>query len=274
MSFISLVLWVYKARLGAKIFIYVFIPLAVIFSTFFVNYELRQRLTPDVFDRAGIFTKQYLVDNEDLSKVLIVGSESAGLLKSLFHIDNSNASVEIIPLDATYNLLNLPTDKEWILVIGNHLLSNDRFYQISMNGFVLVHATSTFILDFKKSFRPGVISSVQSLSSAEKWGTWSIGNVVTFEFSTPLPEKFIINLTANAFGPNIGKDFVAHVGDNAIKFKLAASPEEKILEFNNQQKSRTIKIDIPSPISPKELKVNNDERNLGIGFIKLSITPL
>jgi phosphoglycerol transferase len=274
MSFLSLVLWVYKARSGAKIFIYIFMPLTIIFSTFFINHELRQRLIPDVYDKAGIFTKQYLTD-EELSKVLIIGSEPAGLLKSMFHLDNSNASYEIVPAgSAPYNLSELPVNKEWILAIGDHVLSNNTFYQFPMDGFILVHATSTITLDFRKASWPGVISNTIGLSSPEVWGTWSTGNVVTLEFSTPLPEKFAFHLMAGAFGPNVGKDFVAHVGDNAVKFKLTALPEEKVLEFNNPQKSRVVKIDIPSPISPKELGLSGDERNLGIGFTEIKIIPL
>ena len=80
-SLFALAVWVYTSRAGAKIFVYLLMPLAVAFSTFYVNQELRQRLVPDVFDKAGIFTKQYL-SNEDLSKVVIVGSDRCRLFRS------------------------------------------------------------------------------------------------------------------------------------------------------------------------------------------------
>jgi len=272
-SFISLVLWVHKFQLGAKIFIYIFMPLTVLFSTFFVNQELRQRITPDVFEKAGIFTRQYLPSTE-LSKVLVVGSDTAGLFRTLFYIDNPQASLETFPSGFTYDLQSLPTDKEWILNIGDSSSLNSEFYQLQMNGFTLTHTTSSSIIDFRESSWPGVISSTQGLSFAETWGTWSFGNNVTINFSAPLPEKFTIHLVASAFGLNIGKDFVAHVGDNSVKFKLTALPEEKVLEFNNPKKSKMIRIDIPSPTSPKELGLSSDERKLGIGFGELKITPL
>ena len=68
-SFFALSLWVYSAQAGAKVFLYLLMPLAVVFSTYDVNGELRHRLVPNVFDRAGIFTKHYLsnVSNEELS---------------------------------------------------------------------------------------------------------------------------------------------------------------------------------------------------------------
>ncbi len=271
-SFVTLALWVYEARAGAKMFLYLFMPLAVAFSTFYVNRELRQRLVPDVFDKAGIVTKQYL-SNEDLSKLVIVGSDLAGLLRSLFYLDNPKSSFEMILKGSGYDFSKLPAGKEWILVIGDHSLPANTFFQLSMNGFTLARATGTSTVDFKKSAWPGVISSTRGLSSAERWGTWSSGDFVILEFSMPLPEKFTVHVVAHAFGPNVGKEVVAHVGDSAIRFTLGASPEERVLEFSNPKRSRTIRIDVPSPISPKALGLSGDERSLGIAFTELRIAP-
>jgi len=133
--------------------------------------------------------------------------------------------------------------------------------------------TNTNTIDFKKSEWPGVISRTRGLSSAEPWGTWSSGDVVTLEFSKPLPKKFAVHLVAGAFGPNVGKEFVARVGDSAIRFTLKASPEERVLQFTNPKRSSIITIDVPSPLSPKELGLSSDDRSLGIAFIELRIEP-
>ena len=272
-SFFSLALWVYEVRMGAKSFIFFFVPLAVVFSTVYVNQELRNRLIPDVYDKAGIFTKQYL-PNEDLSKVVVVGSDLAELFRSLFYLDNPNASLDAISNGAAIDLSKLPSGKEWILVVGDHPFPENTLCQLPMNGFVLARTTETNTIDFKKSSWPCIISKAQGLSSAEPWGTWSSSNVVTFEFSMPLPEHFKVHLMAGAFGTNIGGEFVAHMGDSVIRFTLGASPEEKVLEFSNLKRSRTIRIDVPSPISPKELGMSADERRLGIAFVKLWVERL
>jgi hypothetical protein len=112
------------------------------------------------------------------------------------------------------------------------------------------------------------------LSSAEPWGTWSSSDVVTLEFSRPLPEYFNLHLVAHAFSTLAGKEFVAHVGDSAVKFILDASNVEKVLKFSNSKRSKIIKIDVPLPIKPKELGVTGDQRPLGIGFVELRIDPL
>jgi len=132
-------------------------------------------------------------------------------------------------------------------------------------------------VDFKQSAWPGVILRTQGLSSPEPWGTWSSGDFVSLEFSKPLPERFSVRLVADAFGPNVGKEFVAHVGNSAVRFtweaKQGAVPEEKVLKFTNPGKSSTLRIDIPSPASPKELGLNPDERTLGIALVELQIVP-
>jgi hypothetical protein len=146
-----------------------------------------------------------------------------------------------------------------------------------MNGLTRERGTGPSTVDLEKSAWPGVISNARGLSLIEAWGTWSSSDAVTLEFSEPLPEKFAVHLVGAAFGPNVGKKFVAHVGDSAVRFKLAgsiASPEKLVLEFSNPKRSNIIKIDVPSPCSPKELGLGDDERRLGIGFIHLRIEPL
>jgi hypothetical protein len=131
-----------------------------------------------------------------------------------------------------------------------------------------------FSIDFTTQVWPRVISRVQGLSGPEAWGRWSSSDVVTLTFSRPLPEKFTVHLLAHAFGPNVDKDFVARVGDNAVTFTLSESPEEKSLDFSNPDGSDAIKIDIPMAISPKELALSDDDRKLGIALIELRIIPI
>jgi phosphoglycerol transferase len=90
----------------------------------------------------------------------------------------------------------------------------------------------------------------------------------------PLPEKFAINLVAHAFGPNIGKEFAVHVGEITKSFTLNVLRERKVIEFINPQKLKIIEFVIPSPVSPKDLRLSADERKLGIAFTELRIVPL
>jgi phosphoglycerol transferase len=273
LSFVCLALWVYADRIGAKVFVYLFMPLAVAFSTFNNNKELRQALVPDAYDKAAIFARQYL-SQEDRSKLVIVGSLPGSLYLSLFLLDNPNTARESIPAGAAYDLSKLPPGKEWVLVIGDHALLGNAVCQLPANGFALARATGTDTIDFSRSAWPCIISREQGLTPADASGVWSTSDVVTLEFSNPLPLHFNLHLVAHAYSTLVGKEFVAHVGDSAISFVLGALNEEKVLEFNNPERSKIIRFNIPSPVSPKGLGVSGDTPRLGIGFVELRIEAL
>jgi phosphoglycerol transferase len=148
-SVASLALWMYAGKVGGKCFLYLFMPLMVAFSSFHVNQELEQRLIADTFDRAGIFTKQYL-STDDLSKLVVVGPELAGLYRALFHIDNSKATLEAVGKGSAYDLNRMPAGKEWILVIGDVSLVGKSLFQVHGKGFTLAHATDADVAGFGK----------------------------------------------------------------------------------------------------------------------------
>jgi phosphoglycerol transferase len=275
LSVLSLLLWVKTERWGTRLFVYIFMPLMVVYSSYFVNLELRTRINADVYDRAGIFTRQYLAA-EELSKLIIVGPAYGFLYRALFHIDNPQVTLIATEPGRIYNPKDIPPGKEWILAIGDDVLPGDVPFQLPMDGFKLAHIGTSDIFDFRSPRWPGVLKSMQGLSQPEPWGTWSSAKdgVVRFEFVAPLPEKCAVRLVAHAFGPNIGKDFVAQAGESTYKFKLGASPEERVFEVSNPKGLRTITIIVPTPVSPKELGLSDEERNLGIGFSKLQIVPI
>jgi hypothetical protein len=206
---------------------------------------------------------------------------SAMFLAQIARIPTINGIASFNPPDWNFAYPNKPDYDERVLlyskkhgITGLCKLDLNSKQWVLVNDFTIASATIT-INFFKKSvWQGGGISSAQGLYSSEPWGTWSASDVVTLEFSEPLPERFAVHLVAHAFGPNVGKEFVAHVGDSAVRFTLAASPEERVLEFSNPKRSKIIKINVPSPCSPKELGLSTDERSLGIGFTELRIEPL
>jgi hypothetical protein len=127
---------------------------------------------------------------------------------------------------------------------------------------------------FQGSAWNGGLWKTDGLSTFEQWGTWSLGDVVTFEFTTPLPKKFKVNLTAIAFGFNIGKEFDVNVGGGAGKFVLGAAPQTLHVELNNPYESKVLTFKIPRPTTPSELGHSKDARPLGMGIIKIGIEAL
>ena len=270
LSVIAVLAWVFSRKLGAQLFVFLFLPLSVLASTYFVNKELRQRLLTDVYDQAGIFTHQYLRPEEH-SNLAIIASDPAGLFRSLFYIDNPAASIVEIPTGAPLEPSIIPPGKEWVLLIGDHEpLSNVR-YQISKTGFSLIKVDDGNLVDFKRSSWPGTITRTSGLSIAEGWGTWSNAKEITLEFTWPLPKEFDLHLKAHAFGPNIDRPFFMSIGRHKKSFRLSSSLQGVSLFFQTDGTEKIIRIEIPTPTSPMALGFSGDKRQLGIGLVELRI---
>jgi hypothetical protein len=150
-----------------------------------------------------------------------------------------------------------PNSKQWSLV--------------KVPAKVPVVASTT--VAFKDAAWPGIVAGTQGLSAAEAWGRWSNSERVVIEFEEPLPARFSVYMVAQAFGPNAGKAFVAHVGNQSARFALDHAPGDILLDFENPEGARRLEIDVPQPVSATSLGVGRDERRLGIGLTQLQITP-
>jgi hypothetical protein len=137
---------------------------------------------------------------------------------------------------------------------------------------------------FEKSTWDGALAGFSGLSVQEQWGRWSDSKVVKFDFTNPLPPKFELHLTSHAYAVNAGKEFVAMLygsksdedvsAGSVQKFSLPEADVKKVLRFDNPLGLRRIHIVVPQPITPRNANGSEDDRELGIGIVKLSIVPL
>lgn len=131
-------------------------------------------------------------------------------------------------------------------------------------------------IDFKKPGYPTFLAEVSGMSGNENWGRQSDANngaVVKFRFKQPLPRNFTLEITANAFGPNLGKPIKVRVGavEKTFVHKDGSSAGTYSLVFESTNGADTIEIVSPKPTSPAELKMGGDTRKLGVGLISLKI---
>jgi len=134
---------------------------------------------------------------------------------------------------------------------------------------------------FQKSDWPGGITDIDGMSGPESWGAWSDGDRVKLDFTEPLPERFALRLTANAFAYNIGKEFIVQLGkpgagrdtEVAGKFVLGSTEQEQTVVLDNPRHERMLTIKVPHPVAPSELGAS-DSRRLGIAVHKMQILPL
>lgn len=279
---VSLAVWIFYDTKGARVYIYLALPLFVFVSFVTANQLLRLSGLPSyVDDEAGVFAKRYLTE-EEKSRLLVIGSSDAGALRTLFHIDSPYVPLlykvidKVADVNSNIEVFDIPDEKEWVLLVsGNreYTLPRGSYFKLPMRGFSLIRLSWQGALDFSKGGSLGLLSKAQGLSFAEDWGAWSDSDVVSMQFARVLPKKFDLQFSAYSFGPNVGEDFQVIVGASVKTFKLGSEPSSHTFTFNNSDLGYTIRFVVPKPTSPVALGLGNDERKLGIGFIEMKIVP-
>jgi len=269
LGIVAVLCWAFQRNWGAKIFLFLFLPLAVASSSFYVSKELRNRMIADEYDRAGQFAKLYL--GQQTSGLLIAGSAPAANFRALFHIDNPQATLVHLAPEAPLTGELIPPAIKWVLLIGQHELDVPALFQIDLGDYRLAKISVDDEIDFRDTSWPGSLKQVHGLSSSESFGRWSNAAVVELHFLSELNGAVQLTLSATAFGPNVGQPFTLRVGDQEQTFVLQTAEQEVSLRFNLSKPARDISIVVPQPTSPKMLGMSTDERLLGIAMHKLQI---
>lgn len=271
-SLAVLAAWARRASVGAALFAFAFLPIANFWSTHQVAQDIAPRRTPDAYDLAGQFARQFLTPAERAG-LCIVGASPSGIWRSAFHADSGKTSLVEIPANRPFDEALVPGNAQWILHVGTGWTPDPSVFSMRGAGFVLARARGDLIVDFRLHRWFGLLVSCSGVSDAVGFGRFSTGKVVSLEFERPLPKKFSVVLLASAFGPNEGKEFVARIGTSAATFTLKHQEELRHFDLDNPEGLRTLTIEVPNPISPKELGTGPDERPLGIGLVALTIVP-
>jgi phosphoglycerol transferase len=272
LGIVSAFLFNINRSFGARLFVYFVMPLSIVVSAYYINMDLNQRRTADVYDKAGMFVRQTL-DYDERSKLQVITPEPASLSRTLFYIDNPNTmKLEMAP--DKIDLSKIDKKANWILLVGNYSVSSLKGFRISVNGYSLVRMIDKISIDFKRENWPGIVAVATGLSGVENWGSWSVSKEVNLNMAATLPKRFNLHLTAHAFGPNIGKSFYVRIGSEEKEFSLTGDPQIITMQFDNVVDETIIGIVVPNPASPKELGLGADARKLGIGLIELRIEPL
>ncbi|EPL9726677.1 TPA: hypothetical protein QEM76_005129 [Pseudomonas putida] len=273
LSLLCIGLWVFSTKAAQRAFLYLFMPLAVLLTSLNATQMQRHALVPDAADRAGEFARQYLSE-EERGRVLIVNTDLGAAYRSLFYMDNAHTSVREIAPEVPFNMQDLPPSKDWVLLVGNNPIIGQTSVKVPMPGFTLARLNGPIKVEFAAGNRTDAISSARGLSTAESWGVWSSTDQVMLEFTRPLPKRLRLELVGHAFGPNVGKPFVLQIGEQRVPFEIGADDEHKVFEFDNPSSAQTLIIEVPEPRSPKDLGINEDNRQLGIGLNRLVIEPI
>ena len=269
---IPLVIWFFSNTKGILLYLYLSIPIYTLATAIYALKEQRTNMTPNLYAQAGMFAK-YFITEGDSDRLHIIGSDLAGLFHSLFLIDNKDTSFEVVPENKVYNVCDMPSGKEWILVIGNYQLNGSIYDCVKKGNLSLFKTSESYKLDFKKNTWFGV-DYVNGLSQTESWGTWSNKKTVEIKFLRNLPKNFIIDIKANAFGANTKKKYKLVVGNKVEEFGLPETNGLVTLKIKNDDCINTIKIEAPNLESPYKNGTSSDKRELGIGLLEINIKSM
>lgn len=130
-------------------------------------------------------------------------------------------------------------------------------------------------IDFARRGYPQFVADVSGISDFESWGRWSDANLgpsVRIRFRQALPSKLTLEITANAFGPNLGQAVRVRIGQAEKEFVHSDPrvPGSYRLTFDAVG-GDTIEIIPPRPVSPAEVAGTTDVRKVGIGLIALKV---
>ena len=272
-----LALWSMNRALGGMAFVLVFMPLFILNGERMIAPYMAQYRNANAYDNAGMYVRKHL-SPEQRNGVRIVGDNLGELLRARFHVDAREVDTMVLPTGWQIEPYSLPGRKSWLLVIGDYGLPQ---------GVTTVHKTAEFSLVAAPSnnrslgeamlsgpLDNALLAGADGLAGPEGWGRWSSADQVHLHFKKPLPQRLNLFLTMQAFGLNVGKEFVVRVGGAEQRVKLAERPHEIFLQFDTDGTQKTITIDVPDARSPKELGISGDIRRLGLGLWRVEIgTP-
>ncbi|MBH3428771.1 sugar translocase [Pseudomonas alkylphenolica] len=132
-------------------------------------------------------------------------------------------------------------------------------------------------INFSRAGWPDFIRDATGFSGNEPWGRWSDQNISSrpsLKLYSPLPQKFTLVLSAQAFARNANSPVDIVIGNQKHEVSLANTPSEVRVKVDLQGETADSITFVPAhPISPKKLKMGTDSRKLGIGFISMRIEP-
>ena len=266
-------LWAFRPRLAALLFLFAFLPACVVNAEWNTRAFHERNRQAGAYDLAGRYAHDH-VPPAERGEVTVVGT-TGDLLRAKFHIDAPGVTILDLPDGWPLQPYQMPGRKRWMLVVGEHALPAGADIVHRDKDFALVRTSPDNqplgALSTNGPLEGALLEKVEGLDKRESWGRWSNGGTIRLYFRQPLPEKLNLFLTAMAYGPNVGKDFILRAGAAGTRFHLPAMPGEIHLQLDTDGKTRMISIDVPQPASPHSLGAGIDTRTLGIGISKIEI---
>lgn len=269
--------WIAWPKTGTRAFVYGFLPLSTLALAMVTGTLVRHSIHPDDYSKAGQFVRHYLHPGQ-ANQLTIVADDIGGMWRAKFFIQNMQTDFLQTPPGAPVAWDKLAPGKTWALVIGQYALPEDSIVVAKKDNFALaqvgIRSVAGELIRFNGVLPANFIQRVDGLAGAEPWGTWTDGPGARIQFGRPLPARFKVQLSARAFGPNAGKDFVLKIGGQQKPFRVGEKATDVELEFAPEGDADTIEFLVPAPTTPNSLGRGEDMRQLGLGLETMKIVAL
>jgi len=134
-------------------------------------------------------------------------------------------------------------------------------------------------IDFTRQGYPNFIREVSGVADWEPLGRWTVldesrknSNKAILKFYPNLPERFKLEITANAFGPNSFYPTLVTIGNQTKQIVISEKYGQTYsLFYEGDGGKNIIKIEPPQPISPLEMNLSPDQRKIGVRLISIKI---
>jgi hypothetical protein len=115
---------------------------------------------------------------------------------------------------------------------------------------------------------------LKNISGPEPSGRWTDGSPAVVKLNKALPKNCKLTLhVETTFVSNVGQIFSVNIGNIVQNFNGPKAKSLVELYFKDvPDDTYEISINIPNPTSPKDLKLSDDSRKLGIVLSKIEIS--
>jgi len=263
-----LLFWLISRQLGSILYSLLFLPLFALGASFYVNSETVQRKNPDIYDTSARTARDLLPPSQRMG-VVMFGDDIFKLVQANFQLDLPDTRNVVLKTGQSIEIADIPAGGRWALVVGQHAMHAPSVSAQNFGGYALYQLAVPLTIDFRDS--RDTLAGAEGLSGVEEFGRWSNADQVVLHLVKPLPASVSLSLTAAAYGPNVGKPFIARLGEEQQTFTLADTAQTIQLQFHNPPGLDLLKISIPAATSPQSLGKSIDNRRLGMALSSIRI---
>lgn len=247
-------------------------------------------LPPTSADTASALFRNLIPEAEwDSGLVIVTESGDVDPYRLLFHLPAAYELVldptsSVIPADA------VASDRAWVLVTSDRPVQFTYAESFASGRYHLylrkpsVQVSQTTVPPQAAQIAPSSLGSgsgdacavdhMVGFQARENWGVWTAQDPAEIDLLKPVSGKIRLRLVVYGLAKNPSRTLQIAIGDSVKSITLPAEPGSFDLDYDLRSASQTIVFRGIAPRSPRALGVADDNRQLGVGLVKLECSKV